>query len=110
MGERLDMDFQNQPLLSLGIFVWGFSNTTSAFGALPFNLGFFGSPSCFLRASADVTELIFPGTTRYTSFVLPNHPSFLGAKMYGQAGFFDTGLPGVPVVTSNGIEMVFGQK
>jgi hypothetical protein len=109
LGDRLEMEFQNQPL-GLGIFLWGFSNQMSAFGPLPFPLALFGSPSCWLLASAEATELIFPGTTRYTSFVLPNHPSFLGAKMYGQAGFFDQGQPGVPVVTSNGLEMVFGQK
>lgn len=112
LGDRLEVDFENRPAQSLGIFVWGFSNRFSAtFGPLPLNLGFLGSPpGCQLRAAADITELILPNVSRYVSFVLPNHPSFLGAQMYGQAGFFDPGLPGSPIVTSNGIEMVFGQK
>jgi hypothetical protein len=112
LGDRLEIDFENRPALSLGVFVWGFSRTFSpSFGPLPFNLTLLGSPpGCALRADPMVSELIFPATQRYVSFVLPNHPSFLGAVMYGQAGFFDPGLPGSPVVTSNGLEMVFGQK
>lgn len=110
LGERFETDFVNQPLLSVGIAVWGFSNTVSAFGPLPFQLAMFGSPSCYLRTDAVLTELILPPATRYTSFLLPNHPSFLGAKMFLQSGFFDVGLPGTPVVTSNGLELTFGQK
>lgn len=109
LGERFEADFQYQPP-GLGVFVWGFSNTFSLFGPLPMPLALFGSPNCNLAASTDATEILLPGTTRYTSFVLPNHPSFLGAKMYGQVGFIDMGLPGTPPVTSNAFEMVFGQK
>lgn len=108
LGDRMQIDITNRPP-GLGIFVLGFSNTTWNGLPLPLPLVMFGS-SCPLHVSVDTSDMLFPGTSRYTSFQIPNRRDYLGAVMYGQAGFFDEGQPGLPVVTSNALRMVFGAR
>ena len=45
----------------------------------------------------------------WNALARPSDPSFVGAVMYGQAGFLDTGLTGAPVVT-HGLRVTVGSK
>ena len=112
LGESLEVDFVNQPP-GFGLFTWGFSETGWSGLPLPISLVALNLPSvpgCDLLVSPDINEFIFPGTTRYVSFPLPNASFALGVTLRGQAGFFDAGLPGTPVVTSDALRMTFGAK
>ncbi|MCA8949979.1 MAG: hypothetical protein KDE27_10785, partial [Planctomycetes bacterium] len=111
LGDRAEIDIVDAPP-GLGLFVWGFSNTTWIGGALPFSLApLGGGPGCNLLVSDTIVQLFVSNTNPYpyVSFVLPGDPSFLGAVMYAQAGFLDAGLGGAPVV-SHGLELTFGAK
>lgn len=108
LGERLEVDLVNRPA-GVGLFVWGFSREYWNGLSLPVSLGIFGSPQCSLLTSTEVSELLLGGP-RYTSFVLPNESWIVGITMYGQAAYFDAGLPGQPVVSTDALQMTFGAK
>ncbi|MCA8953162.1 MAG: hypothetical protein KDE27_26860 [Planctomycetes bacterium] len=111
LGDRAEIDIVDAPP-GLGLFVWGFSNTTWIGGALPFSLApLGGGPGCNLLVSDTIVQAFVSNSNPYpyVSFVLPSDPSFLGAVMYTQAGFLDAGLAGAPVA-SPGLELTFGSK
>lgn len=110
LGEMFEMEFANTPL-GIGAFVWGFDYQNSQLGPLPISLGLLGlgPNNCYLRNSFDLLE-VFLGAT-YTSPIFVNiTTSLLGTRVYGQAAYFDAGLPGTQVVATEGAEFVIGQK
>ena len=116
LGDRLELDIEGAPALSLGLMLWGTSNTTFGAGVpLPLDLrliGFSTGP-CFLSTSADITtEAMFPPTTRYVSFPMPVDPFLLGLQLYLQMAYFDAPAnpSNPPAVTSNALKMKLGQK
>lgn len=109
LGGRFEVDIVNRPP-GLGVFAWGFSDQNWQGLLLPATLGFLGSPACSLFVSPDVSEILLSGVNRYTSFVLPNSPLALGMTLHGQAGIFDLGLPGSPVITTNALHLTFGAR
>ena len=116
LGERLELDIEGAPSASLGLMLWGLSNTSFGGGVpLPLDLRLinFSTGPCYLSTSADIaTEAVFPGTTRYQSFGMPFDPFLLGVQLYLQAAYFDAGAnpTNPPVVTSNALRMSLGQK
>jgi len=116
LGDRLELDIEGAPALSLGLMMWGLSNTTFGAGVpLPLDLrliGFSTGP-CFLSTSADITtEALFPPATRYVSFPMPVDPFLLGLQLYLQMAYFDAPAnpSNPPAVTSNALKMKLGQK
>lgn len=109
LGERFEVDFQNRPANSLGIFLWGFSNTAWNLLPLPVSLAQLNvSSPCNLLVAPFLSELLL--ATRYQSFVLPTDPILLSASMFVQAGFFDNTPQGTQIITSNALALTFGQK
>ena len=109
LGDRFEVDFENRPANSLGLFLWGFSNTTWNGLPLPVPLSLLNVPSpCNLLVDPFVTELVL--APRYQSFLLPNDPILLSIPMFVQAGFFDNSPQGTQIVTTNGLELTFGRK
>lgn len=64
---------------------------------------------CTLDVSPDVFE-VAQTPWSYTSFAMPSSPSVVGISIFCQAAFFDFGLAGVPVATSNSIKITIGAK
>ena len=109
LGDRFEVDFENRPANSLGLFLWGFSNTTWNGLPLPVPLSLLNVPSpCNLLVDPFVTELVL--APRYESFQLPSDPILLSVPMFVQAGFFDNSPQGTQIVTTNGLELTFGRK
>jgi hypothetical protein len=86
IGRTLGVTIGNLPAPQVAIFTLGFSNTTSAFGPLPLSAAGLGAPGCFLRASADGTQLLL-GTGGAASFQLPipNRTALVGTQFYTSA-------------------------
>ena len=115
IGDRLELEFQNVPAASLGLMLWGMSDSSFGGGVpLPLDLRLinFSTGACYLRTSADIaSEAVFPGTVRYQSLALPFDPFLLGVRLFLQAAWFDSGQgPSNNAVTSNALSMTLGQK
>ena len=114
LGDRFEASFDNAPL-GAALAVWGFSDSNWMGVPLPFALAPFGAgPGCKLLVSSDLPQFVLPSApstpiAEYASFVLPSHPSFLGAVMFLQVGFLDAGMGGAPVTTA-GLKLTFGSK
>jgi hypothetical protein len=88
VGSTMTVDLANLPLQSALLAV-GLSNTTSALGPLPVDLGPFGMPGCFGRVSADVTVLVSGGDPATFAFAIPANAALAGLQFYHQALVFD---------------------
>lgn len=92
----------------------GLSNTQSAFGPLPLNLGFLGAPNCVGLASTDSTlgPIITTTLATFVDFgvITPNSPSFIGMQVFAQGVVVDQSANALGMVFSNGLDMTVGQK
>ncbi len=104
LGDRFEVDFVNRPANSLGLFLWGWNRQPFPVPLSNFNVL---SP-CDLLIDPFANELVL--APRYQSFLLPNDPILLSNHMFVQAGFFDNSPQGTQIVTTNGLELTFGQK
>jgi PKD repeat protein len=108
IGTTLTVGLNNLPA-SAAIMLTGFSNTTSAFGALPVDLGTFGAPGCSGRVSPDATLfLLGAGNTANWVFNLPNAPGLIGLMMYQQALVLDPGFNALNLVASDATGLIIG--
>lgn len=108
LGQVMTTQFTNLPQ-NAAFFIFGWSNTTSTFGALPVDLTNFGAPGCFGRVSLDVTRLLLGvgGTATY-NLSIPSHPSFLGAPFFTQCLALDPTANALGAVTSDAVAGVIG--
>lgn len=84
--------FRVAPTLGLRLLTIGWSNTTAAFGTLPFPLATFGGGGpCYLWHSSDVVQLM---PSPVIPLTIPNQGSLIGREFYVQG--IDIG-PGTPV-------------
>ena len=86
----------------------GASNTSSAFGALPFDLTFLGLTGCLLRVSSDIA-LPISGSPARASVPIPNDPALAGQIFHQQALVLDTGVNPFGAVLSDAVSAVVGQ-
>ena len=88
---------------------FGFSDTTSTLGSLPFPLSGFGlGASCNLLQSADFTVLfgVSGGSGTY-SFPMPASGGFAGLQLFFQAASIDGAATG-GIAVSNGVSGTLG--
>ena len=99
-----------QPLpQNVAVLVFGFSNTTSAFGPLPLDLTAIGMPGCFARVSLDVTGVVLgSGGTGSYPLVVPNLPALAGFILHCQAIVFDAAANPTGLVMSDAATLVVG--
>lgn len=91
LGQTWSVTVNNAPLFTVG-FIFGFSSTTSAFGALPLDLSPFGITGCNAYTSPDSYFTIGSSTTSVTfSLPIPNSPSFSGVNFFTQGLVLDAG-------------------
>lgn len=95
---------------SFALLLSGFSNTASAFGALPLGLGGFGMPGCSGRVSPEVVQAL-GGASNVATFALavPNQPSLIGVTIYQQALVPDPAVANAAgMVVSDAVRAVVG--
>ena len=108
LGQTLAVTANHLPL-DAAIGMIGFSNTSSLFGPLPFDLTGIGAPGCFGRVSPNAyAVLIGAGGAATWNLPLPNAPALLGARAYQQALVLDTGINALGIVTSDAAGFVIG--
>jgi PKD repeat protein len=108
IGTTLTVGLNNLPA-SAAIVLTGFSNSVSAFGALPVNLGTFGAPGCSGRVSPDATLFVLgSGNSANWVFNLPNAPGLIGVMMYQQALVLDPGFNALNMVASDATGLIIG--
>lgn len=108
LGGNLSIQASNLPQ-SLAIMMTGFSNTISAFGFLPLDLGLYGAPGCAGRVSPDATSfLIGTGNVANFGFAIPNAPGLAGLQMYHQALVLDPGRNALGAVVSDAAAIQLG--
>lgn len=110
LGSTLQLDASNlDPAAAVAFVSFGFSDSTSALGALPVNLAQFGlGASCDLWQSAQFTLLfgVSGGTGTY-SFPVPALASFIGFDVFFQAASLDAAATG-GIAVSNAVAATFG--
>lgn len=109
LGTTYQLDVTNVPG-GLAVMMSGLSPTFSpVFGALPVEGTPHGAPGCWLRTSADSTEVLLTGTTTASwSFAIPNDPTFVCLPFFNQAGVLSIGTNPVGFVLSDARAAVVG--
>jgi hypothetical protein len=105
-GGNFTITLDDTPPWSLAYHVLGLSDTQYAGSPLPLSLGAFGGPpSCYLRASIEVSRIRFTDAEGHfaSSFVMPS--VFLGRDLYSQFLVLDAGNPyGLQLVVSDALK------
>ncbi len=108
LGTQLQIDIGNLPVGG-AFLIFGFSNTASAFGPLPLNLGFFGAPNCNAHVSADANVFLFSPTGTVTfSSTLPNDPALASIAYYVQSLAIDPAANAFGGTMSDALAIVTG--
>ena len=111
LGQIMVVDLTRLPK-DAGVFVLGASNTTSAFGPLPFDLGVIGAPGCSLRVSTESASTITGSSgSGFATFRLPipNLSSLLGAQVFTQGLCLDTAANVLGVTVSDAALVMVGR-
>jgi hypothetical protein len=108
LGGVLSVACDNLPL-AIGVMVVGASNTVSAFGPLPVDLGFLGVPGCPLRVSLDATDAVVGvGTTATWNLAIPLTPTLSGLLLYNQLAVLDLAANAFGFVVGDAAGWVLG--
>ena len=108
LGSTLDVEVTNLATNLGGLFI-GFSNTSSLFGALPFDLTAINMPGCLLRTDPLVAVSLL-GTNNSAQFSLSMalSTSLAGARFYLQAISIDPPSNGFGAVMSDALAAQIG--
>jgi hypothetical protein len=110
IGTTFSASITNLPV-DASFFIFGWSNTSSAFGPLPLNLAGFGAPGCFGRVSTDSVALITgaPQSNVATfNLGIPNNTAFVGTVFYTQGLAISPGTNALGGVTSDAARGIVG--
>jgi hypothetical protein len=111
LGEPFEVTVSQLPAASLMVFLLGFSNTTWALGALPFDLAVFGMPGCLLQVDpAGSVFVAGSGGSATWSLGVPNNAGLLGLQFHNQAGAIDPGANAAGFTVSNAGAGLIGGK
>lgn len=106
-GASCTITCQNAPAVSVGFWLFGWSNAVFVGTPLPMSLAAHGMPACSLLVSVDATQLFFVQTTA-PAFTFANIPSALvGLDLYLQAALLDATAVG-GLTTSDAVGLGFG--
>lgn len=95
---------------TLAMFSFGFSNASSALGALPHAMAPYGMPGCNLLVSADASLFGFAANGGANAAVaIPSSTSWLGTHLFVQGGVFDPVANAAGLVLSEAADGRIGQ-
>lgn len=110
IGTTLGLNMTRGPANGASLLALGYSNTTSAFGPLPFPLELLGAPSCWALTSGD--SLDFRPTdaagAASGSLVIPNLPTLVGFRLYAQYVAVSPGGNALGLTFSNASSLFVG--
>ena len=87
----------------------GWSSTSFAGGALPYDLTAIGMPGCWLRVSGELCEpVVGSGNAATWSLPIPNAPAWIGASFFTQAVVLDAGANALGLTLSDAAVAVIG--
>lgn len=99
----------NNAALGGAFLLFGFSNTMSGFGPLPFDLGFFGAPGCSAFVSPDASTFAFSGQPQVqVASTLPNAPALAGIRFFMQGLCLDPTVNALGGVMSDALALCTG--
>ena len=108
LGSTLSLTVNNLPNSNM-VMCTGFSNTTSLFGPLPYDVTPLGAPGCFLRASTEAVLFVAGANNQAVwNFAIPNNPAFSGIIYYNQAIAGDLAANAFGATVSNATSMLIG--
>ncbi|MCC7066346.1 MAG: PKD domain-containing protein [Planctomycetes bacterium] len=108
LGTSFTINLDNAALGG-AVVMFGFSNTMSAFGPLPLDLGFYGAPGCSAYVSTDATTFRFSGQPLIPIVAtLPNDPALAGIRYYMQALTIDPTANALGSVMSDALALCTG--
>jgi hypothetical protein len=110
-GQGFGLSLTPVPVGRVGLWLYGNSRTTSAFGPLPLDLGLIGATGCLLHQSTEAS-FVFVSTAAgpvTTATSVPNNQTLVGVKLFAQATLLEPGAAG-GLLTSNGIEVRIGNQ
>jgi len=104
----LTVALNNLPLNALMLDI-AFSNTSSPFGPLPFDLGLLGAPGCFGRVRPDLTLVVLGANNAATANIgIPSIPTLLGAQFFAEGLVVDPPATLLVLVTSDAAAAIIG--
>jgi len=111
LGQTMAVDLTNLPR-DAGLFVLGVSNTVSALGPLPLDLGRLGAPGCALRVSTEsstsVAGTVGSGVATFR-LPIPNVALYLGTRFYTQGVSLDPPANPLGATVSDAAMVIVGR-
>jgi hypothetical protein len=110
IGHTMIVRIGNLPAPEAAVFLLGFSNTTSSFGPLPFDMTAVGAPGCFGRVRPDANVLVFGANSAATvQLAIPNTAAYAGMHFFTQALALQAGLNALGMAASDAVAATIGQ-
>ena len=110
IGRTMIARIGNMPAPEAAFFLLGFSNTTSSFGPLPFDMAAVGAPGCSGRVRPEASTLLLgSGGAATLQLSIPNTPAFAGMQFFTQAMVLQAGLNALGVAASDAVAATVGQ-
>ena len=109
-GHTMIARIGNLPAPEAALFLLGFSNTTSSFGPLPFDMTAVGAPGCSGRVRPDANVLVFGANgSAAVQLAIPNTAAYLGMQFFTQALVLQSGLNALGMAASDAAAATVGQ-
>jgi len=105
----LHPDFYLRPVSSAdaAILAIGVSGTSfPGLGALPFDLGPYGAPGCFVRCDIALTDAVPTGGAGHVGYNLAQSSGLTGVAIHAQGYVLEFGANALGLVTSNSVVFV----
>lgn len=111
LGEVFDVDVGPVPNNTIGLMIYGLSDTTSSLGPLPASLATLGMPGCTLQVDpALIDAFLAVGNTARWSRPIPDVPVLLGGQIFCQGAALDPAANPFGLIVANHGTMVLGGK
>ncbi|MGK0205531.1 MAG: subtilisin family serine protease [Planctomycetota bacterium] len=110
IGQTSTFNLANGPHNGLSIIGIGISNVTSIYGPLPRSFASVGGIGCSLLMSADLLTLALTDSVGASSMaiIVPNTPSLVSTRIYGQGIAWAPAANGLGLTFSNGVNLFIG--
>lgn len=111
LDSAFHVDMGPVPTNTIGLMLWGLSDTTSSLGPLPLPLAAIGMPGCVLQVDPVLIDaFLAAGQTATWTLTIPNAPQLLGVAIYSQGAAFDQGANAFGLIVANHAALLLGGK
>jgi hypothetical protein len=111
LGETFTADVAPVPPNTIGLMLYGLSDTVSSLGPLPLPLAAVGMPGCSLQVDPVLIDAFLAfGQTATWALPIPNAAALLGVQIYCQGAALDAGANALGIIVANHGAMLLGGK